>query len=135
VLCFVYILTRLFIQIIQFILMGLIVAKSLITSPIQEALTNALTITENHNGRAAMHQLFTSTQKKATFQAVNNIKTIFVMGIPLIRYISFSCFSIKFFVVICRNLFGAVKVLVGASFCVHGYHPLCICSNFPMVVP
>jgi len=57
-------LTRLFIQIIQFTLTGLIKAKSSITSPIQEALTNALKITENHNGRVAMHQLFTSTQKK-----------------------------------------------------------------------
>jgi len=75
VLCFVYILTRLFIQIIEFILTGLIVAKSSITSPIQEALINALKITENHNhngrARAAMHQLFTSTQKKTAFQAVD----------------------------------------------------------------
>jgi len=50
---------------------GLIVAKSSIISPIQEALTNALKITENRNGRAAMHQLFTSTQKKTTLQAVD----------------------------------------------------------------
>jgi len=41
-------------------------------SPIQEALTNALKITENHNVRVAIHQLFTSTQKKTALQAVNN---------------------------------------------------------------
>jgi len=39
------------------------VAKSLITSPIQETLRDALKITENHNSRVAMHQLFTSAQK------------------------------------------------------------------------
>jgi len=59
-------------QFIQFILTGLIVAKSSITSPIQEALTNALKITESHNGRA-MHQLFTSTQEKTALQAVDKL--------------------------------------------------------------
>jgi len=52
-------------------LTGLIVAKSSITSPIQEALTIALKITENHNGGVAMHQLFTSTQKNMALQAVD----------------------------------------------------------------
>jgi len=61
-LCFVYLLTPLFIQLILFILTGLIVAKSSITSPIQEALTNTLKITKNHDGRVAMHKLFTSTR-------------------------------------------------------------------------
>jgi len=48
------------------------VAKSSISSPIQETLTNALKITENHSGRVTMHQLFTSTQKKTALQAVDN---------------------------------------------------------------
>jgi len=60
--------TRLF---IQFALTGLIEAKSLITSPIQEALRDALKITENPNGRVDMHQLFISTQKNTAFQAVD----------------------------------------------------------------
>jgi len=57
-------LTRLF---SQFILTGLIEAKSSISNPIQEALTHALRITENHNGR----ELFTSTQKNTALQAVD----------------------------------------------------------------
>jgi len=55
-------------------LTGLIVAKSSITSPIQESLTNALKITKNHNDRAAMHQLFTSTSKNTDLQAVDKKK-------------------------------------------------------------
>jgi len=48
-------------------LTGLIEAKSSITSPIQEALK----ITGNHNGRVAMQQLFTSTQKNTDLHAVD----------------------------------------------------------------
>jgi len=71
-------LTRLF---IQFILTGLIVAKSSIASPIQEALTNTLKIIENHNGRVAMHQFFTSTQKNTALQAVDKflLSVIFML--------------------------------------------------------
>jgi len=50
-------------------------------SPIQEALTNTLKIIENHNGRVAMHQFFTSTQKNTALQAVDKflLSVIFML--------------------------------------------------------